>query len=188
MAKFLARLEFQSDFILGPEIKLPQDTVVHHYREKLSGKVLRTLLIGTVAAVIERKNEPKADPSSKVITEMFIKQTAVLNHVFQQETSDISRRIINKEMWSQGSGEKGQGAVYVRITDETKNDILNMSEDQENSPFKCIYQELPKHPCPPLEMAVGSTIICYVYPFRMDIPLPQSPNIEKVHGRVTQSS
>ncbi|KAJ7661396.1 hypothetical protein DFH06DRAFT_1129502 [Mycena polygramma] len=206
MARFLAGLEFPKDFGLGPENKLPEGNIVHHYYEKNSGKVLRTLLLGTIAAVVERKNEPTIiilsapEAISPVTKEIFLKQATVLNHVMQAENHDMSRassvhhpcypkltqnsqRIINKEVWSQGTGEDGKGAVYVRTTEETQNDILNMSENCQRSQFECIYKEIPKSQRPPMKMAIGSTIVCYVYPFRVDVPIPQSPNIDKVHAR-----
>ncbi|KAJ6477938.1 hypothetical protein C8R47DRAFT_1139894, partial [Mycena vitilis] len=189
MARFLAGLDFPADFELGPEQILPQGNIVQYYCEKPTGKVLRTLLVGTLTAIIERKNEPKvmilSPPQSKsqTIKAIFTKQINVLNQIMEHEIHDVTRRIINKEVWSQGKGENGKVAVYVRTTDETQADIVDMSEDSEHHMFECIYQEVPRTPYPPTNMGVGSTVVCYVYPFRVDIPLPQTPNIENIYGR-----
>ncbi|KAJ7654016.1 ribonuclease H-like domain-containing protein [Mycena polygramma] len=119
-------LDFPSDFELGPEHILPQGNIVQYYCEKPSGKVLRTLLVGTLTAIIERKNEPNVvilsppNSDSGTIRAIFTKQTNILNQIMQHENHDITRRIINKEVWSQGTGEYGKVAVYVRTTEETQ--------------------------------------------------------------------
>ncbi|KAJ6478177.1 hypothetical protein C8R47DRAFT_1219713 [Mycena vitilis] len=187
MACFLAGLNAQTDMVLGPLESSDNGRIVHHYtdREHKRGQVI---VVGALAAVVDRKNEPKVlvlnvpkgiKGSFPVIRSIFRRQLEILDNILHRERAVVERFVINQELWSQGPTE---GNIYIRVSDETRIDTFDLSGKPDH-PFNILHEEVQITPHVIAPVPNGSILMCYALPFRADVPEHPSPSPTTLFAR-----
>ncbi|KAJ6478176.1 hypothetical protein C8R47DRAFT_1075159 [Mycena vitilis] len=184
MAPLLAGFRSALDIDLGEPRVTTNREVVQRYQESGTGRPLKTLIVGVLKGLIDRKNArsilvlESPGQSSLVLQDMFRRQLAILNDLMLQEQSN-NLCIINKDLWSQGPSETHGGHVFVRVSKGTH--IVRWSNPE--SPLTIIAPEVPVAGDRPKRPAVGSLVMCYATMLRVDIPVFRSSATEPVFSR-----
>ncbi|KAJ7642473.1 hypothetical protein DFH06DRAFT_1137484 [Mycena polygramma] len=185
MAPLLAGFRSALDIDLGAPRVTTNREVIQRYQESGTGRPLKTLVVGVLKGIIDRKNArsilvlESPGPSSLVLQDMFKKQLRILNDLMLQEGQNSNLCIINKDLWSQGPSGTHAGRIFVRVSKGTH--IVRWSNPE--SPLTIIAPEVPVACDRPKCLTVGSLIMCYATMLRVDIPVFRSSATEPVFSR-----
>ncbi|KAJ7620622.1 hypothetical protein B0H17DRAFT_1152029 [Mycena rosella] len=160
MTKFLARHIFPGDFAVGPNSNTTPEGEVRNRYYDLE----------------------KGNPLQVLVVGTI---AAIIHHGVIG-----SRRVIRKELWSQCGTEKSQGNIYLRVSQNTRTDAFDASKDAKGTMFEHLDGEIPGAERGAAALTVGGLVVCYVQPFRADIPTRKVPASEDIvqscHKLMTQ--
>ncbi|KAJ7164294.1 hypothetical protein C8R46DRAFT_1036203 [Mycena filopes] len=188
MTRLLAALDATSEFIRGPEIQISCDRTVQYYHNDSLGQPLPLIILGVLRAVVDRAGKPRIlileapNPSARITRHIFDRQLQILESTITRDETNPTKRITNKELWSQGPGSSNAGSVYVRMSTETRFKIVDLST-KTKSVLDTIAPEIPPKANPVEALDIGSVLVCTVFPFRADIPVAPLAETDGIYAR-----
>ncbi|KAJ7436313.1 hypothetical protein B0H11DRAFT_1936819 [Mycena galericulata] len=193
-------LALTKDLNLGSETSVDDGRLLNFYVDG-GGYPLQVLLVGVVADVVEYMEGIKLivliapDETYPVTRAAFHQQTALLDRAVTKDRLDMSRRVLHREMWSQGPAEFCDGAIFIRIVGDTEIALTHAEKDAvdlststlENFyPFESEIGEAPVIAGDVLPMERGALIICNVSPLRVDLPMPTMSPAHAIFSRTVR--
>ncbi|KAJ7024522.1 hypothetical protein C8F04DRAFT_1270218 [Mycena alexandri] len=175
MLKFLAFLPVPDGVTLGPPVEISERMTLQHYCPNARRQAERILVVGVVTSSLKQ-----SDGTTVLVLESPATNASLLAGLFQGEMQtlrdllivdslDMDTMIGSKELWSQRPGGTHTGYVFVRIWHETQVIEVDVSEKTAHA-FKDFASEIPIATGPIVPLATGATVICCVFPCRIDQP------------------
>ncbi|KAJ7471239.1 hypothetical protein B0H11DRAFT_1919800 [Mycena galericulata] len=181
-------------------LALMSELPVGHETTLQYGRIL-SLYVGDGGDPLQTLVLVAPDENYPVTRGIFHQQTLVLDQVHDKDRLDMSRRILSQELWSQGPAGFCNGLVFVRVTEgtvkvkqaarpptlvayiqQTRVD-LSFRQIENFHPFDNEIYKIPAVTGQIESLARGALVICNVTPFRIDLPIPNTPVTQAVFSR-----
>ncbi|KAJ7025275.1 hypothetical protein C8F04DRAFT_1266380 [Mycena alexandri] len=175
MSSLLALLETNA-LRLGPESIDTDGRVLCNVVHK-DGSPVRVVVMGKLVAFPSLDSGLRVlvlkAPSGEapIIRQMFIDQQAVLDPLVATDSGDVSKIILDVQLWSQGSTAPTGGFMFIRVSDHTDSSTRDFAGENSPSTFASFAQEIPNVTAESSPFESGSLLACVVDLFRVDLPL-----------------
>ncbi|KAJ7893233.1 hypothetical protein B0H13DRAFT_2339824 [Mycena leptocephala] len=110
-------------------------------------------------------------PESPTARTMFCEQHSVLDTVMEKDKREVILHVLNKQVWCQGTPSLFDGAVYVRISAATTQEICDLAAKGAPPFFASFAKEVPSSGAATSPLATGGLVVCAVDMFRVDMPV-----------------